>query len=353
MFRPVMCVLVMASATSVAADALYPGYAWLAVADGIYVHSQTDPLAGPVDGNSVVVVGDDGAMVVDTHINPAVTRAVIARIRSLVDVPVTHVVNTHWHDDHTNGNHEYRKAFPGLKIISHQSTLKSLHDEWEPMEEQRRAAYPLADVGQLRAAAAALEPEDPVTAVGYRVYAGYVEALRPELAAMTLEYPDTVLSDSLTVALGGRDVEVRWLGRGNTDGDVIVWLPREKVVITGDILVAPVPFAFDSPMTDWVGTLDAIEALGAVTIIPGHGPVQHDDRYLRSVRQLLVDTLNGVQHAREAGAGFADLEGAVDLTQQEARFTQGEADREFAWQSYYLGPGLKSAWVSLGYPVPE
>jgi glyoxylase-like metal-dependent hydrolase (beta-lactamase superfamily II) len=353
MFRLFPLFLALISLPSSAEESVYPGYTWLDVGDGIYLHSQTDPLLGPVDGNSVVVIGDVGVMVIDTHINPAVARAVIAKIRLMTDVPVTHVVNTHWHDDHTNGNHEFRRAFPELKIVSHDFTLKSLREKWQPMEEQRRQAYATADISQIRAAAADLEPEDPLAAIGYRVYAGYVEALWPELAAMMLEYPDTVFSESQTVGLGGRDVELRFLGRGNTDGDVIAWLPREKLVITGDILVAPVPFAFDSPMTDWVDTLDAIEALGAATIIPGHGPVQHDVSYLRSVRGLLAETLAGVRDAREAGVGYAELEDAVDLAEQEARFTNGDAEQEFAWRSYYLNPGLKSAWVSLGYPLPD
>lgn len=353
MFRLFTCFLALLSLTSLAEESVYPGYTWLDLGDGIYLHSQSDPLSGPVDGNSVVVIGDAGVMVIDTHINPAVARAVIAKIRSLTDVPVTHIVNTHWHDDHTNGNHEYRKAFPELKIVSHQLTLKSLREEWEPMEEERREAYATVDISALLAVAADLEPEDPVRAISYRVYAGYVEALRPELAAMTLEYPDTVFSESQTVGLGGRDVELRFLGRGNTDGDIIAWLPHERLVITGDILVAPVPFAFDSPLTDWVETLDAIEALDAATIIPGHGPVQDDVSYLRSVRSLLADTLAKVRDAREAGVDYAALEDAVDLAETAARFTNGDAQHEFAWQSYYLDPGLKSAWVSLGYPVTE
>ena len=121
-----------------AAEEVFPGYTWQAIGNGIFLHSQADPLSGPVDGNSIIILNEDGVLVVDTHINPAVARAVVAKIQSLTDVPVTHVVNTHWHDDHTNGNYVYRQAFPGVKIVAHRATLKSLREEWAPMEDQRR-----------------------------------------------------------------------------------------------------------------------------------------------------------------------------------------------------------------------
>ena len=81
MIRLFTCFLALISLTSLAEESVYPDYTWLDVGDGIYLHSQSNPLSGPVDGNSVVVIGDAGVMVVDTHINPAVTRAVIAKVR--------------------------------------------------------------------------------------------------------------------------------------------------------------------------------------------------------------------------------------------------------------------------------
>ena len=160
--------------SAIAAEVVFPGYTWQAAGDGIFLHSQVDPLSGPVDGNSVVILNEDGVMVVDTHINPAVARAVVAKIQSLTDVPVTHVINTHWHDDHTNGNYVYRQAFPGVKIIAHRATLKSLQEEWAPMEDQRRTAYAGVDLEELQRIASDPETSDPDTAISYGLYAGYV-----------------------------------------------------------------------------------------------------------------------------------------------------------------------------------
>jgi glyoxylase-like metal-dependent hydrolase (beta-lactamase superfamily II) len=336
-----------------AGETFLPGYAWQEVAGGIYLHTRTDPLAGPVDGNSVVIVNDVDVFVVDTHINPAAARAVIARIREITEKPVSHVINTHWHDDHTNGNHAYRQAYPEARIVAHRATLSSLEREWQAMEDQRREVYASVKDQDLMAAAEAADAEDPQRAMGIRLFAAYRDALLPELPGLELVYPDLVFDDSMAFHRGGRRIEVRWMGRGNTDGDVVVWLPDDSVLVTGDMLVAPIPYAFDSPMVDWIGTLGRVAELPAEIIIPGHGPPQRDRAYLKRVVGLLERTVEAVREARAEGVAYEALTDAVDLAAQERQFTRGDPARLFAWRSYFLEPGLKSAWAALGYPVPK
>lgn len=344
-------IVALVASYALADDDTFPGYRWQRIGDGIFLHSSINPLAGPVDGNSVVIVTGSEVFVVDTHINPAAARAAIARIRSITDKPVTTVINTHWHDDHTNGNYAYREAFPDARIVAHTATLKALRKEWQPMEDGRREAYAQADVETLLNIAAA--QEDPARAFAYRTYAGYVGALQPELPALQLVYPDTVFESTLYFNSGGRRIFVEWLGRGNTDGDIIVRLPDDDLLITGDILVAPIPFAFDSPMTDWIATLEKLIAIDAGTIVPGHGAVKPDHAYAAQVLELLRTTLDEVKAAHDRGVGYEDLASEVDLSEFEVRFTNGDPEKSFAWNAYYETPGLKSAWVSLGYPLPE
>lgn len=353
MRRLLAAVFLAGPVCGLAAGEVYPGYTWESLADGVYLHSQDDPLAGPVDGNSVVVISENGVLVVDTHINPAVAGAVIEKIRALTDVPVTHVVNTHWHDDHTNGNHAYRQAFPGVKIVAHKDTLKALRAEWEAMEDQRRSAYATVDPEELRRMADELEGSAPDTAITYRVYSGYVAALRPELPTLLLEYPDTVFEEALTLDFGNRSVELRWLGRGNTDGDIVAWLPDDRVLVTGDLLVAPVPFAFDSPMVAWSTTLRRLGEFDAETIVPGHGAPQYDETHLALVTKLIETTTDRVRVAHGRGAAFEDLPAAVNLDDFRGEFAGENRERQWAWQTYFVEPGLKSAWISLGYPLPE
>lgn len=343
-------IILVSPATAGAGEITFPGYEWQQVVAGVYVHSRTDPLAGPVDGNSVVVFGTSGVVVVDTHVNPAASRAVISQIKRITDSSVIGVVNTHWHDDHTNGNFEYRSAFPHAKIIAHTSTAAMLRTDWQRMIENRKSAYKSLTPEQVLEAADQLT--DVALATEYRIFAGYVAALSPELPGLELAYPDTVIEDHLQLELGNRRVVIEWLGPGNTDGDIVVWLPDDKVLVTGDILVAPVPFAFKAPMLKWMDTLTKVAGKGADIIVPGHGPVQHDLKYLNSVHNLLARTVEAVRDARKSGVAYAELRTEISLDDVREQFTLGNAQLEHAWRSNYFEPALESTWRSLEYPFP-
>ena len=195
------------------------------------------------------------------------------------------------------------------------------------------------DPDELRRKADELDASAPDTAITYRVYGGYVAALRPELPALVLEYPDTVFEDALLLDFGNRSIELRWLGRGNTDGDIVVWLPDDRLLVTGDLLVAPIPFAFDSPMVDWSATLRRLREFDAEIIVPGHGALQYGDSHLTSVMALIAATTSRVRAAYENGVTFEDLAGSVDLGDFRGEFAGESRERQWAWQAYFVEPG--------------
>jgi hypothetical protein len=108
-----------------------------------------------------------------------------------------------------------------------------------------------------------------------------------------------------------------------------------------------------SPRSRSRSTRQRLDRYGARTLVPGHGPVQGDNRFLRQVTSLLEETIVAVRDAHARGIGYGELADQVDLASQERRFTGGDPEKLFAWRSYFLTPGLQSAWKALGYPVPE
>src|SRR5690606_36284704 len=111
-------------------------------------------------------------------------------------------------------------------------------------------------------------------------------------------------SDRLTLHRGERAIEILWFGHANTEGDAVIWLPRERIVAAGDILVMPTPYGFGSFPAEWGGVLRDIAALDYEILVPGHGDVQYDTTHL----EALADMMDHIAHA----AAAAVAEGAED-----------------------------------------
>ena len=109
----------------------------------------------------------------------------------------------------------------------------------------------------------------------------------PELASASLVFPNVVFTDTLHLYLGQRLVQVKFLGRGNTGGDAIAYVPDAKVLATGDLVVSPYPYGTGSFYGEWLATLQKLAAIDAQVIVPGHGAVEHDKSYLLRLTRLL------------------------------------------------------------------
>lgn len=229
--------------------------------------------------NAGFFTGAHGVISVDTCSTVARTRAYQQAIASVTDVPVTTIVNTHHHGDHTHGNF----LFPGATVISH-----------------RRCREEMIAGGL---------PGDRINAV-WEV---------PDWGPLELRPPTVVFDEGLSLVVNDTEVEVRHLGTpAHTVGDSIVWSPRDSVLFAGDLLFnGGTPFLLMGSIQGMLETLDAVEALGARTIVPGHGAVCGPDliettrRYVRFVAELarsaVDDDLTPLDAARQAPLGeFAD-----------------------------------------------
>src|SRR3712207_1660307 len=134
--RPLLAIAVFLLTCS-AASAQAQKFEVSKIADGVYGVIFSEPRMDPVESNSLVVVGDDGVLVLDANRTPAGARSVIAEIRKLTDKPVRYVVNSHWHDDHVFGNQSYKEAFPGVEFVAHRNTREDMEKLAFRSEERR------------------------------------------------------------------------------------------------------------------------------------------------------------------------------------------------------------------------
>jgi glyoxylase-like metal-dependent hydrolase (beta-lactamase superfamily II) len=324
--------LVLASVAPMAAAAQQDQRVVTPIADGVYVFAhRSDLFEG---GKTTVIVGERDVLVVDAALFPYAAREDIDEIRRLTNKPVRYLVNTHWHNDHVMGNAEYMKAFPGVAIIGHAETKKDM--DLNIPNARVRAAKPYADRAAATAALLASGRDAEGRALTTERRCAIERRLRRERQAiedyqdLVYQPPTLVFREQLVIDLGGREAHVRHLGRGNTSGDVVVHLPADRIVVAGDLLVRPLPYAYDGYPSEWVQTLERVAALGAQIIVPGHGAIMRDNVYLFLVRDLFRSAIEQV-NARLHVIGPAEFRtidevmGHVDLSSFRARFAGGDA----------------------------
>ena len=288
------------------------------VAEGVYAFVIPKPQGALVSGNTLVVVGDDAVLVVDTGHFPSLARAMIADIRALTDKPVRYVVNTHWHPDHLFGNATYREAFPGVVLLAHAETRRlAIKNDPQYIDMQRDLAKHAARTREalVRGTTSRGEPIDAKQRLAVAATLAELEQTVGD-AKVVLEPPQATFDGgSVTVNLGRREVRVMHLGRGNTAGDVVVYVPDAKVVATGDLVVAPTPYAYGSYLSEWSETLKKLEALDATVILPGHGPLEHDWSYVHTLEAMIASVRTQVGDATKAGLTLAQTQKKVDLAE--------------------------------------
>jgi cyclase len=299
---------------------------------GVYAAIRMEPLGLAVNANSLLIVNDTDVVVVDAQFTREATLETIRALRGITSKPVRWVVNTHWHDDHVAGNRVYADSFPGVRFIAHASTRADLIALGRPNRAGQIQYAPsaaerferLLGMG-LGADSTALVPgEEASLTSALRIIRRYVA----EYDGYREVLPDTIAGARHTIRSGERNIELHWFGRGNTRGDLVVHLPAEGVVATGDLVVAPVPFGFNSYPSDWIAVLDSVAALRPAFIVPGHGPVMRDLDYLHAVRRGLVDARDETRAA--AARGDSAAVALRDVTLDRAR-------RELAGEDEWLG----------------
>jgi len=318
----------------------------------VYAFIAPDSRTAFVTGNSLAVIGTDAVLVVDSGHVPSMARRMIGEIRRHTARPVRYLVNTHWHPDHAAGNGEYRAAFPDLAIISTSSTRRQLDAVMPDYATATPARVaPALDMVKQMVKTGKKSDGSAVSADDRAFYEAQIEdfqAALPEVARIVYAPPTAMVEDELTIDLGGRTAVVKFLGRGNTAGDLIVYVPDAKVVATGDLLVAPVPYATGSFVHDWIGTMTRLMSLDATTVVPGHGAIQHDWQYARQVRSVLEKIDAQAAKAVDDGLTVEDARKRINLD-DERKALAGSDPFQLRIFDRYFAPIVDRAFKDAAY----
>jgi glyoxylase-like metal-dependent hydrolase (beta-lactamase superfamily II) len=190
--------------------------------------------------NVGIIVGNDGIMVVDTGMGPRNAEIVLKEVRKISDKPITYLAITHFHPEHGMG----AQSFPDTtKIVVPQAQKQELADKGE--------AY-------------------------IELFNGFSPEIAGLLADVKLVTPDIAFEKKLEIDLGGTTVQLLHFGTAHTRGDMFVFLPDQKILFGGDIIVDrffPIMPDADSSALGWIETLKNLKALKPEIVVPGHGDV--------------------------------------------------------------------------------
>lgn len=316
--------------------------------DGVYAALRSEPLALAVNANSLFIVNSDHVVIVDAQFTREATLENLAALRRITDRPVRYVINTHWHDDHVAGNQVYQDTFPLVHFIAHRNTREDLINKGrENRALQVQYAPPVANrldrllslgLGGDSTPATPMERASLTSAVRIiRQYVAESQGYREVL-------PDKLVDRRLTLTDGGRTIDVRWFGRGNTTGDVVTYLPKEAIVSTGDLVVAPMPFGFGSYPSEWIAVLDSVEALRPRVIVPGHGPLMRDLGYVKTVQRMLATARDSARAAMALGLNADSAVAIVRMDALRAEVAGDEKWMKWAFDNFFRRPVMGRAY---------
>jgi cyclase len=290
------------------------------VREGIYHAVGTGALS--VVGNSSVIVNDNEVIVVDDHVSPAAAWVLLDELKDITTKPVRYVINTHFHYDHAHGNQIFA---PSVDIIGHEFTREMLmggRSSQMPLYKNYVTGLPNQIETLKKRVADESDAARKATAqtqlqVAENNYASQLE-LKPTPPNMTLR-TEMVLHRPFNGA--DREIQIRFLGRAHTAGDVVVYLPKEKLVMTGDMLVgAGISNMSDAFVNEWVTTLDGLKKLDFDTVLPGHGEAFTDKSKIDYWQAYLRDVWSEVSRLKQQGVSAEDAAKRADLTKHKDHF---------------------------------
>ena len=263
------------------------------IAPDIYFHEGRVADNADAVCNNGWILFEDYVLVVDANF-PAGARLIISKIRSMTDKPIRFAFDTHHHGDHAYGNQVY--VDNGAVPVAHTGVIEEM--------KLHETGYYDSKPGAWEAAAKA----------------------RPDLKDTKLKPPSVLFSKDLFFDDGKHRVELMHLGVAHTHGDAVAWLPKERILFTGDVCVnGPYNFVGDGDVGKWVVTLDAVKKLRPRIVCTGHGPrsvatVLDDQQAFFKVLREQVGTLMASKAPEEAKGQIEAIRAALKGNAQIARY---------------------------------
>ncbi|MEZ5526006.1 MAG: MBL fold metallo-hydrolase [Gammaproteobacteria bacterium] len=293
------------------------------MAEGVYQVTGTGEVY--LMSNAMMLVGDEDVLLVDSHVTPNAANALLRSVRAVTNKPVRYLVNTHYHFDHAHGN----QVFPEqVEIIGHEYTRTKLNGELgNVLTETTMVSFTEgvpALVESLRAQLSDTRDPEERAALARRLKAqeDHMISLReiiPTPPNITLDKKMTLFQK---MGDSDREIQLLHLGLGHTAGDVVVYLPQEKLVFTGDMMLPSLSYMGDSFPQEWVGSLEALKGLEFDVLLPGHGAPVQGKAEIGFFQAYITDLWQKTAALKAQGLTAEETAEQVDMTNHGSHYRQ-------------------------------
>jgi cyclase len=299
------------------------------VAEGVYfarARAQAE-----LNCNAAIFVNSTDVLVVDAHSKPSAAASLIAQIKQEVtSKPVRYVVNSHFHWDHTQGNHAYRVAETKIDFIASRTTKQLMSDLGEVRLKQTLAEVPKQiEVFRARASKSSSQDEKAF----YEDQIRQLQSYQAELRNYDLELPTITFEKSYIMKDKAHDLSIEYHGHAHTAGDVVVFCPQKHVVSTGDMIHGFLPFFGDGFPTSWPKTIDSVAELAFGQVLPGHGPLHPSRQPMTNMRNYIEELTERVALGKKAGKSVIDLQKTITVASLKSMQSNGYA--EYVAKNHY------------------
>lgn len=329
------------------------------IAPGVHVLRQREPNFAGVVGNVTVIEQHSGLVLVDAGASHGSGQRIVELVRGISAKPVHTVVLSHWHGDHVMGLTAILAAWPAADVVAHEAAgadiagrltkIFPLTPEPSYEEERRQGLFQAyTNIEKEQAAQAATDAER----AGWRAALANRDLRLADVAGTHVVPVKRTFRDSLVLPDPVTPVEVRFLGRANTTGDAIAWLPRQRVLVTGDVIVAPTPYMIQVFPGDLLATLARLRELPFAVLVPGHGAPQRDRRYLDRLVALVSAVRAKVPALARAGVPLDSMPSRTDFSRERTAFTGNDPWLRYWFDAYGLVPLIESVYnEAVGRPL--
>ena len=226
--------------------------------------------------NAGFIVSEEGVLVIDSLMTPSLATRLLSEIRRVSKAPIRYLVDTHYHGDHVFGN----QYFVPAPIIGHVNCRQELIEKFDANMNRYTSGRP---------------------------------ELIPELEQIRMTLPDVTFEDRMNIRLGDREINLIYLGRAHSAGDILLHLPQEGLLYAGDIAFHRILPAFpDGHITKWLDVMEETRKLDFDTIVPGHGPVG-TKREFDEAKELMAHLHGEIRRGFDQGQSEEETAQGVDL----------------------------------------